>query len=144
MVNGTSLHKPDLPLMMMVKKFNLIILVWYSIISAGSEIPRCIDMTSMENLERVPTRKSRRENLISNSCLRSDLSKSDSSNEVKPLRKRDLAYLEKPPSAEGPNLRRCCGDFAKIGVSQILWWLLLRFRVQCPTYRMSSQLLYNK
>ena len=49
--------------MMMVKKFNLIILVWYSIISAGSEIPRCIDMTSMENLERVPTRKSRRENL---------------------------------------------------------------------------------
>ena len=79
--------------MMMVKKFNLIILVWYSIISAGSEIPRCIDMTSMENLERVPTRKSHRENHVSNSCPQSDLSKSDSSNEVKPLRKQDLAYL---------------------------------------------------
>ena len=76
-------------------------------------------MTSMENLERVPTRKSCRENLVSNSCPRSDLSKSDSSNEVKPLRKQDLAYLEKSP-AEGPNLQRCRGDFAKIGVSQIL------------------------
>ena len=112
--------KPDLPVMMMVKKFNLIILVLYSIISAGSEIPRCIDMTSMENLERVPTRKSCRENLISNSCPQSDLSESDSSNEVKSLRKQDLTYLKKPPSAEGPNLQRCHGDFVKIGVSQIL------------------------
>ena len=58
------------------------------------------------------------QNLVTNSRPGSDLSKSDSSNEVKPLGKQYLTYLEKSPSAEGPNtLGRCQGDFAKIRVS---------------------------